>query len=73
MVGPAALPAGEDEDVVGRHPRSDLLHTRHHLARKFDKGLAATRRRIEAGDPQFKAMSEAWSTALRDGFTRIPI
>jgi putative proteasome-type protease len=31
------------------------------------------RRRIEAGDPQFRAMSEAWSTALRDGFTRIVI
>ncbi len=31
------------------------------------------RRRIEAGDPQFRAMSEAWSTALRDGFTRITI
>jgi putative proteasome-type protease len=29
------------------------------------------RRRIEAGDPQFRAMSEAWSTALRDGFSRI--
>ncbi len=35
-------------------------------------GLRVTlRRRIEAGDPQFKAMSEAWSAALRDGFTRI--
>jgi putative proteasome-type protease len=31
------------------------------------------RRRIEAGDPQFKAMSEAWSKALRDGFTQIPL
>lgn len=31
------------------------------------------RRRIEAGDPQFRAMSEAWSTALREGFARIPI
>ena len=29
------------------------------------------RRRIEPGDPQFKAMSEAWSKALRDGFTQI--
>jgi putative proteasome-type protease len=29
------------------------------------------RRRLEAGDPQFKAMSEAWSKALRDGFTQI--
>lgn len=31
------------------------------------------RRRIEAGDPAFRAMSEAWSTALRDGFARILI
>jgi len=28
-------------------------------------------RRIEAGDPAFRAMSEAWSKALRDGFTQI--
>lgn len=31
------------------------------------------KRRIEAGDPAFRAMSEAWSTALRDGFARITI
>jgi putative proteasome-type protease len=31
------------------------------------------KRRIENGDPQFRAMSEAWSTALRDGFARITI
>lgn len=31
------------------------------------------RRRIEAGDPQFRAMSEAWSNALREGFGRISI
>ncbi|MBK8441214.1 MAG: proteasome-type protease [Rhodobacter sp.] len=31
------------------------------------------RRRIEAGDPQFHAMSEAWSNALRDGFGKIMI
>jgi putative proteasome-type protease len=31
------------------------------------------RRRIEAGDEAFRAMSEAWSQALRDGFTRIEI
>ena len=29
------------------------------------------RRRIDAGDKGFQAMSEAWSDALRDGFTRI--
>ena len=29
------------------------------------------RRRIDAGDKGFRAMSEAWSDALRDGFTRI--
>ncbi|MCA3453628.1 MAG: proteasome-type protease [Rhodobacter sp.] len=38
-----------------------------------DQCRVAMRCRIEAGDPQFKAMSEAWSTALRDGFTRIPL
>jgi putative proteasome-type protease len=38
-----------------------------------DQCRVGVRRRIEAGDPQFKAMSEAWSKALRDGFTRIPI
>ena len=31
------------------------------------------RRRIEAGDPAFRAMSEAWSNALRDGFAKITI
>ncbi|SEN26870.1 putative proteasome-type protease [Gemmobacter aquatilis] len=31
------------------------------------------RRRIEAGDEQFRAMSEAWSRALRDGFTQISL
>lgn len=31
------------------------------------------RRRIEAGDPAFRAMSEAWSNALRDGFAKIVI
>ncbi len=31
------------------------------------------RRRIEAGDPQFRAMSEAWSVARCDGFSRILI
>ncbi len=31
------------------------------------------RRRIEAGDKSFQAMSEAWSRALRDGFSRIEI
>ncbi len=31
------------------------------------------KRRIEAGDEQFRAMSEAWSKALRDGFVQINI
>ncbi len=31
------------------------------------------KRRIEAGDAQFRAMSEAWSKALRDGFQQINI
>lgn len=30
-------------------------------------------RRIEAGDPAFRDMSEAWSNALRDGFAKITI
>lgn len=31
------------------------------------------KRRIEAGDEAFRAMSEAWSVALRDGFSRITV
>ena len=31
------------------------------------------KRRIEAGDEGFRAMSEAWSNALRDGYTRISL
>ncbi|WP_426031495.1 proteasome-type protease [Cypionkella sp. TWP1-2-1b2] len=31
------------------------------------------RRRIEAGDESFRLMSEAWSKALRDGFTQITL
>ncbi|MBC7139439.1 MAG: proteasome-type protease [Defluviimonas sp.] len=38
-----------------------------------DACRVSTRRRIEAGDPQFKVMSEAWSTALRESFTQITI
>ncbi|MCC5971339.1 MAG: proteasome-type protease [Pararhodobacter sp.] len=30
-------------------------------------------RRIEAGDPAFRAMSDAWSNALRDAFQKIEI
>jgi putative proteasome-type protease len=30
-------------------------------------------RRIEAGDEQFRAMSEAWSTALREAFQKITL
>ena len=30
-------------------------------------------RRIEAGDADFRAMSEAWSNALRDGFVKITL
>ncbi len=36
-----------------------------------DACRVAEARRIEAGDPQFKAMSEAWSAGLRDAFRRI--
>jgi putative proteasome-type protease len=36
--------------------------------------LAVTlERRIEAGDKDFRAMSEAWSAALRDSFARVKI
>jgi len=31
------------------------------------------RRRIEAGDEQFRKMSEAWSRALREGFSQITL
>ena len=31
------------------------------------------RRRIEAGDEGFRAMSEAWSAALRDSFSKVPV
>ena len=31
------------------------------------------KRRIEAGDEQFRAMSEAWSRALREGFQQIAL
>jgi putative proteasome-type protease len=30
-------------------------------------------RRIEAGDADFRAMSQAWSTALRESFARVPV
>jgi putative proteasome-type protease len=30
-------------------------------------------RRIEAGDPDFRSMSDAWSNALRDGFQKITL
>ncbi len=38
-----------------------------------DACKTGTRRRIEAGDDSFRAMSEAWSKALRDGFTQIEL
>jgi putative proteasome-type protease len=38
-----------------------------------DACRVSSKRRIEAGDEQFRAMSEAWSRALRDGFTQINI
>jgi putative proteasome-type protease len=33
----------------------------------------SNRRRIEAGDESFRAMSDAWSNALRDGFSKITL
>jgi putative proteasome-type protease len=38
-----------------------------------DALTVTSRRRIEAGDEAFREMSEAWSRALRDGFTQINI
>ncbi|MCE6950392.1 proteasome-type protease [Cereibacter sphaeroides] len=38
-----------------------------------DACRVASRRRIEAGDENFRAMSDAWSRALREGFGRIQI
>lgn len=38
-----------------------------------DELRIGTQRRFEAGDEAFREMSEAWSRALRDGFTQIAI
>ncbi|WP_103334574.1 peptidase [Pseudotabrizicola formosa] len=38
-----------------------------------DEFRICTLRRIEAGDESFRAMSDAWSHALRDGFSQITI
>ena len=38
-----------------------------------DECRVTRQRRIEAGDATFRAMSEAWSKALRDGFTQITL
>ena len=38
-----------------------------------DACRVSIRRRIEAGDESFRAMSDGWSKALRDGFTRITV
>lgn len=40
---------------------------------KRDECKVTCQRRIEAGDTAFRAMSEAWSRALRDGFTQITL
>ena len=40
---------------------------------KRDDCKVSRQRRIEAGDPMFRAMSEAWSKVLRDGFTHITL
>ncbi len=42
------------------------------LTIRRDEFRVALRERIEAGDPTFAAMSEAWSAALRDGFQNLP-
>ena len=38
-----------------------------------DSFTVGTRRRIEAGDADFRAMSEAWSNALRESFRAIRV
>jgi putative proteasome-type protease len=38
-----------------------------------DACRVGSRRRIEAGDEAFRKMSDAWSKALRDGFTQISL
>ncbi|MCJ8140338.1 proteasome-type protease [Falsirhodobacter halotolerans] len=40
---------------------------------KKDECRVAEHKRIEAGDPVFREMSEAWSIALRDAFVRITV
>jgi len=40
---------------------------------EVDTYCAGRTRRIEANDPQFRDMSEAWSEALRDAFRKIEI
>jgi putative proteasome-type protease len=43
------------------------------LVIEADTFRAGRTRRIEANDPQFRVMSEAWSEALRDAFRKIEI
>jgi putative proteasome-type protease len=38
-----------------------------------DACRVTSKRRIESGDESFRAMSETWSRALRDGFTQIKL
>ncbi|MDO5604407.1 MAG: proteasome-type protease [Paracoccus sp. (in: a-proteobacteria)] len=38
-----------------------------------DACRVTSRRRIMKGDPQFSAMSDAWSEALRDAFVKMPL
>ncbi len=40
---------------------------------KRDDCRVSRQRRIEAGDATFQAMSQAWSKALRDGFTQVTL
>lgn len=40
---------------------------------KRDDCRVTERRRIEAGDESFREMSDAWSNALRDGFSQISL
>ena len=37
----------------------------------MDECKVTSRERIEVGDPEFTAMSEAWSKVLREGFANL--
>ena len=69
---------GLTSEQVNQLFREEMVRYRNMLAHQLaviekDACKVGLRRRIEAGDPTFRAMSEAWSAAIRDGFARITI